>query len=211
MFNPIVPLMAFFKPIVPLVYDNTMTVYETVCKMLYKVNEMIDAYNTVLPQINNISGTTEAAREAAEYVAETKALRHILRQDSGVISHEWGSVFVDYQYYSDNTVECRWKMSVDRAISNPPTAVSIDGFTLAPTRCSIVGKRLDLANFTPFNTTLSSNVNINAVLGRLVGTTNLYSAVGGFSVHGYAAGTAANITRLAGEFTGLCVLEVEYP
>ena len=48
--RPLNYVCAFFQPIIPLVYDNTMTLVECVNKLRYKVNEMIKAYNTVLPE-----------------------------------------------------------------------------------------------------------------------------------------------------------------
>lgn len=105
MFNALNYVCAFFKPIVPLVYDNTMTLYETVGKLLHKVNEMITAYNKVLPELQNVDQTTEAAKKAAEYVLEAEKLPHVVKrktfmQTSGDVTY--------YQYntlYSDGIQE----------------------------------------------------------------------------------------------------------
>lgn len=78
--RPLNYVCAFFQPIVPLVYDNTLTLVECVNKLRYKVNEMIAAYNKVLPELQNIDTTTKAAEEAAAYVAEYAKLPHILNR-----------------------------------------------------------------------------------------------------------------------------------
>lgn len=75
--RPLDYVCAFFQPIIPLVYDNTMTLVECVNKLLYKVNEMITAYNTVLPEMQNIDNSVKAAEEAAAYVQEYAKLPYI--------------------------------------------------------------------------------------------------------------------------------------
>lgn len=75
--RPLNYVCAFFQPIIPLVYDNTMTLVECVNKLRYKVNEMIAAYNKVLTEMQVIDGTTKAAEEAAAFVLEYAKLPHI--------------------------------------------------------------------------------------------------------------------------------------
>lgn len=75
--RPLNYVCAFFQPIIPLVYDNTMTLVECVNKLRYKVNEMIKAYNTVLPEMQNIDNSVKAAEEAAAFVQEYAKLPYI--------------------------------------------------------------------------------------------------------------------------------------
>lgn len=55
-----------YRPIVPLLYDDSLTYYEAVAKLAHKVNEMIDAYNGVVGPINNIQTTVNQAAEAVQ-------------------------------------------------------------------------------------------------------------------------------------------------
>lgn len=55
-----------YQPIIPLLYDESLSYYETVAKLAHKVNEMIDAYNSVVGPINNIQTTVNEANTAVQ-------------------------------------------------------------------------------------------------------------------------------------------------
>lgn len=96
-FNPktITPFHFYCQHVLPLVYDQSLSYYEVLCKLQYKLNEVIqtqnnlqDAFKSMLEWVNNQLKiyTEEILNEMLDkgqlvvglkYIAETKTLKMI--------------------------------------------------------------------------------------------------------------------------------------
>lgn len=45
-----------YTPIIPTTFDDTMSLYETVCKLTDKLNELVDAVNALQAQVDELKG-----------------------------------------------------------------------------------------------------------------------------------------------------------
>lgn len=45
-----------YIPVIPATFDDTITLYETVCKLAEKVNELVDAVNALQAQVDELKG-----------------------------------------------------------------------------------------------------------------------------------------------------------
>lgn len=132
--RPLNYVCAFFQPIIPLVYDNTMTLVECVNKLRYKVNEMIKAYNTVLPEMQNIDNSVKAAEEAAAFVQEYAKLPYILKRQTFVGKADGITATQVNTLYSDNLQVIELALEIDKDITagqtyTVPAPLMVNGLT----------------------------------------------------------------------------------
>lgn len=58
-FNPLTPLKFWCQRVLPLVYDDSLSYYELLCKVVAKINELILSDNELKKTVSNITGTIE--------------------------------------------------------------------------------------------------------------------------------------------------------
>lgn len=45
-----------FTPVIPTTFDDTLSYYEILCKVITKVNELVDAVNALQKQVDEMKG-----------------------------------------------------------------------------------------------------------------------------------------------------------
>lgn len=45
-----------FTPVIPTTFDDTLSYYEILCKVITKVNELVDAVNDLQKQVDELKG-----------------------------------------------------------------------------------------------------------------------------------------------------------
>lgn len=46
----------YFNPVIPTTFDDTLSYYEILCKVITKVNELVDAVNDLQKQVDKLKG-----------------------------------------------------------------------------------------------------------------------------------------------------------
>lgn len=49
-------MKCFNYPAIPATFDDSITLYETVCKLVEKLNELVDAVNALQAQVDKLKG-----------------------------------------------------------------------------------------------------------------------------------------------------------
>lgn len=99
--KPITPFSFYCQHVLPLVYDESLSYYETLCKIQYKLNEVIatqndlqDAFQSMLEWVNTklkeyakeiLMGMLDKGQLLVElsYIAETKTLNMVFGKLEG--------------------------------------------------------------------------------------------------------------------------------
>lgn len=74
-FSPLIPLNVLCVPTIPTVFDDALSYYEELCRIQYKLNETINAYNVLIDYYNSLDGLLEEMQATmAQVKAEIAAL-----------------------------------------------------------------------------------------------------------------------------------------
>lgn len=74
-FNPLIPLNVLCVPTIPTVFDDALSYYEELCRVQYKLNETIAAYNVLLDYYNSLDDLLDEMKATmAQVKAEIAAL-----------------------------------------------------------------------------------------------------------------------------------------
>lgn len=78
-FKPVTPLRFWCQKVLPLVYDDSLSYYETLCKIAERLNITIDTLNSILDKINGIDSQIEELvnQKFEEYLASGEIQRII--------------------------------------------------------------------------------------------------------------------------------------
>lgn len=183
--RPLNYVCAFFQPIIPLVYDNTLTLVECVNKLRYKVNEMVEAYNKILPEMQNIDQTVTEAKQAAEFVQEYAKLPYILKRRTFKVSSGDVDMTQLNTLYSDNVQVIDSVGAIDADVTAGQTftfdcAYPFNGVTGNP--FEFTAKLAENITFEDEGSAYGGNIVANLgvsveVLSRAVNPTNYYPSL----------------------------------